>query len=369
MLDGYKSTMEQFFEETSRFARVPPQISPIKDPLPGRVNRLEGLYRNKPTTSFDSVPPKKKLRLETGTSHTPSMLVPTEEPNWSHDPVEIILLEPSQKELPATTSDEFPGVTFSPPVQVTPEEEPVARNLEATTEMPAAVQPEPIEATTIETPAAVQPEPIEATTIEMPAAVQPEPIEATTIEMPAVQPESAQVTERGDNTVEVPFSDELFQGFRRHLATLRYDGATPAVQPAPSDENVLQGEIYNKMFNHFQMTQEKRVTLNIGGQCFQTSKVTLESDPKSLFGMMMRDDCPFRPSGNTGRSYFLDRDPTHFKLILSYLRNGCHLDSYLLPNEKRYLLEILCEARFYFLYGLQELILGKLEKLFGSRQF
>ena len=161
------------------------------------------------------------------------MLVPTEEPNWSHDPVEIILLEPSQKELPATTSDEFPGVTFSPPVQVTPEEEPVARNLEATTEMPAAVQPEPIEATTIEMPAAVQPEPIEATTIEMPAAVQPEPIEATTIEMPAavqpepieattiempaVQPESAQVTERGDNTVEVPFSDELFQGFRRHL--------------------------------------------------------------------------------------------------------------------------------------------------------
>ena len=385
MLDGYKSTMEQFFEETSRFARVPPQISPIKDPLPGRVNRLEGLYRNKPTTSFDSVPPKKKLRLETGTSHTPSMLVPTEEPNWSHDPVEIILLEPSQKELPATTSDEFPGVTFSPPVQVTPEEEPVARNLEATTEMPAAVQPEPIEATTIEMPAAVQPEPIEATTIEMPAAVQPEPIEATTIEMPAavqpepieattiempaVQPESAQVTERGDNTVEVPFSDELFQGFRRHLATLRYDGATPAVQPAPSDENVLQGDIYHKMFNHFQMTQEKRVTLNIGGQCFQTSKVTLESDPKSLFGMMMRDDCPFRPSGNTGRSYFLDRDPTHFKLILSYLRNGCHLDSYLLPNEKRYLLEILCEARFYFLYGLQELILGKLEKLFGSRQF
>ena len=267
--------------------------------------------------------------------------------------MEIILLEPFQKELPATTSDEFPGVTFSPPVQVTPEEEPVARNLEATTEMPAAVQPEPIE----------------ATTIEMPAAVQPEPIEATTIEMPAVQPESAQVTERGDNTVEVPFSEELLQGFRRHLATLRYDGATPAVQPAPSDENVLQGEIYHKMFNHFQMTQEKRVTLNIGGQCFQTSKVTLESDPKSLFGMMMRDDCPFRPSGNTGRSYFLDRDPTHFKLILSYLRNGCHLDSYLLPNEKRYLLEILCEARFYFLYGLQELILGKLEKLFGSRQF
>ena len=292
--------------------------------------------------------------------------------------MEIILLEPSQKEVTAATSDEFPGVTFSPPVQATPEEEPVARIMEATTEMPVVqpehteattkmpvVQPEHIEATT-KMPV-VQPEHIEATT-EMPV-VQPEHIEATT-EMPVVQPEhtveSTQVTEKEDNTVEVPSSDELF---RRHMATLRYDGATPAVQPAPSDENILQGEIYHKMFTHFQMTQEKRVTLNIGGQCFQTSTVTLKSDPKSVFGMMMRDDCPFRPSGNMGRSYFLDRDPTHFKLILSYLRNGCHLDSYLLPNEKRYLLEILCEARFYFLYGLQELILGELEKIFGSRKF
>ena len=260
--------------------------------------------------------------------------------------------------MPVVQPEHIEATTEMPVVQ--PE------HIEATTEMPV-VQPEHIEATT-EMPV-VQPEHIEATT-EMPV-VQHEHIEATT-EMPVVQPEhtveSTQVTEKGDNTVEVPFSNELFQGNRRHLATLRYDGETPAVQPAPSGENVLQGEIYHKMFTHFQMTQ-KRVTLNIGGQCFQTSKVTHESDPKSLFGMMMRGDCPFRPSGNTGRSYFLDRDPTHFKLILSYLRNGCHLDSYLLPNEKRYLLEILCEARFYFLYGLQELILGKLEKLFGSRNF
>ena len=256
VLDGYKSTMEQFFEETSRFARVPAKISPIKDLLPGRVNRLEGLYKNKSTTLF-GVPPKKKFRLETEISHTPSILVPTDEPNWSHDPMEIILLEPSQKEVTAATSDEFPGVTFSLPVQATPEEEPVARIMEATTEMPVVqpehteattrmpvVQPEHIEATTkmpvvqpehieatTEMPVVqpehieattempvVQPEHIEATT-EMPV-VQPEHIEATT-EMPVVQPEhtveSTQVTEKEDNTVEVPSSDELFLGFRRHF--------------------------------------------------------------------------------------------------------------------------------------------------------
>ena len=132
MLDGYKSTMEQFFEETNRFARVQAKISPNKDPLPGRVNRLEGLYKSKSTPSF-SVPPKKKLQMETGTSHTPSMLVPTDEQNWSHNPMEIILMEPSEKGVTAATSNEFPGVTFSPPVQATPEEEPVAYIMEATT--------------------------------------------------------------------------------------------------------------------------------------------------------------------------------------------------------------------------------------------
>ena len=71
MLDGYKNTMEQFFEETSRFARVPAQISPIKDPLPGRVNRLEGLYKNKPTTSFDSVPPQEETSVGDGDQSYP----------------------------------------------------------------------------------------------------------------------------------------------------------------------------------------------------------------------------------------------------------------------------------------------------------
>ena len=56
-------------------------------------------------------------------------------------------MEPSQKKVAAATSNEFPGVTFSPPVQATSEEEPVARIIEATTEMPV-VQSEHIEATT-----------------------------------------------------------------------------------------------------------------------------------------------------------------------------------------------------------------------------
>ena len=69
---------------------------------------LEGLYKTK-CTSVLSVTPKKKLQLETTTSHSPSMLVPTPEPNWSHAPVEIILMEPSEKEAAVANINEFLG--------------------------------------------------------------------------------------------------------------------------------------------------------------------------------------------------------------------------------------------------------------------
>ena len=69
------------------------------------------------------------------------------------------------------------------------------------------------------------------------------------------------------------------------------------------------------------------MVLNIGGQCFSTSRVTLGADPSSLFGLLLRKICPMRPHRNTYR------DPRHFKIILTYLRNGAHLDVCLLPHK------------------------------------
>ena len=64
-------------------------------------------------------------------------MVSTPEQNWSHDPVEIISMEPSGKDVAAATTNEFPGVTFSPPVQATLEEKPF--------EQTADIQREPVE--------------------------------------------------------------------------------------------------------------------------------------------------------------------------------------------------------------------------------
>ena len=59
------------------------------------------------------------------------------------------------------------------------------------------------------------------------------------------------------------------------------------------------------------------------------------------------------PSAVDSRSrLFIDRDPTHFRLVLNYLRDGdCSL-----PTTEAALSELLSEAEFYSLDGLRELV-------------
>ena len=108
------------------------------------------------------------------------------------------------------------------------------------------------------------------------------------------------------------------------------------------------------------------MVLNIGGQCFHTSMVTLGAEPNSILGLLSVKDCPMRPHRNC---YYFDRDPAHFKFILNYLRNGAHLEMLTLPHEKRYLLELLTEARFFRVQGLVKIILDRLEQVTKSRDF
>ena len=65
--------------------------------------------------------------------------------------------------------------------------------------------------------------------------------------------------------------------------------------------------------------------------------------------------------------YHIDRDCTHFRTILSYLRNGAHLEARTLPSDERVLVELLIEVRFYMCERLQEIIQAKLEQVTGSK--
>ena len=161
---------------------------------------------------------------------------------------------------------------------------------------------------------------------------------------------------------------EGYHSLIRQIVKLKHPEATPytSVQLETNVNREAVQKLTTETFNKLQQSQEGRVILNIGGQCFQTSRVTLMADPTSMFALMLRKGCPLRPSRNT---YFLDRDPSHFKFILNYLRNGAHVDICMLPHEKRYLLEMLMESRFYMLSGLEDIILARLKQVTGCDKY
>ncbi|EGG20238.1 hypothetical protein DFA_07360 [Cavenderia fasciculata] len=85
------------------------------------------------------------------------------------------------------------------------------------------------------------------------------------------------------------------------------------------------------------------ITLNIGGIKFQTSKATLTRIKGSYFDVMLSGEVDIKSTTNDkSNSFFIDRDGTHFRYILNYLRDG---DSSIFPQDFRS--EINRELVFY----------------------
>ena len=93
---------------------------------------------------------------------------------------------------------------------------------------------------------------------------------------------------------------------------------------------------------HFSST----VKLNVGGQHFLTSVQTLRKDPNSMLAAMFSGKFD-RKSSEDG-SFFIDRDGTHFRFILNYLRDG----ELILPKGATFLDELRKEAEFYQIQGI-----------------
>ena len=90
----------------------------------------------------------------------------------------------------------------------------------------------------------------------------------------------------------------------------------------------------------------KTLKLNIGGQLFTTSLETMKKDPGSMLHAMFSGRFDSKPAEDG--SYFIDRDGTHFRYILNYLRTG----QLVVPEDKIVRKELLTEAEFYQVQGI-----------------
>lgn len=106
--------------------------------------------------------------------------------------------------------------------------------------------------------------------------------------------------------------------------------------------------------------QEQKISLDIGGNKFSTSLQTLRTDSGSVFGAMFSGRHPIRKQEDG--SIFIDRDGTHFRLILNYLRGSINsLDQ--LPDDKLSLSDLLSEASYYQLEGLKQILQSKRKQI------
>ena len=94
------------------------------------------------------------------------------------------------------------------------------------------------------------------------------------------------------------------------------------------------------------------IELDIGGKRFKTSRTTLTKHKGSFLESMFsgRHVVAAAPDG----SFFIDRDPQHFRVILNYLRCGAAIT----PHDAVAKAEAAEEAAFYGLQGLQRALLA-----------
>lgn len=112
------------------------------------------------------------------------------------------------------------------------------------------------------------------------------------------------------------------------------------LSPSPSSSVSFDLSSVNSAAAKFRQEQEI-VVLNIGGMRFETRRVTL-CQRVSMFSAMFGGAFA-APSPDDNGEFFFDRDPTHFRYLLNFLRTG----KVFLPPSREAQLELLLEAEYF----------------------
>ncbi|XP_060574812.1 uncharacterized protein LOC132732412 [Ruditapes philippinarum] len=115
--------------------------------------------------------------------------------------------------------------------------------------------------------------------------------------------------------------------------------------------------IHHKMLQ-IQHWRGDEITLWVGGKSFVTTKSTLMKEPSFLYKLNVTADSVIT----------IDRDPSHFKFILNYLRYDCTMPIGCLPNDLQVMNELKQEASYFCLPKLEFIIQKKiviLQELLG----
>ncbi|XP_022808138.1 uncharacterized protein LOC111345126 [Stylophora pistillata] len=150
-----------------------------------------------------------------------------------------------------------------------------------------------------------------------------------------------------EETFDLP-SDEAFEEVNKYIKGV-YDILKQEAIKVRKERETFEDVAKKLEHVHF----SKMLKLNVGGHLFSTSLSTMSKDPGSMLHAMFSGRFDSKPDEDG--SYFIDRDGTHFRYILNYLRTG----ELVVPDEKTVRHELLIEAKFYQVEGIIEALTPK----------
>eukprot|EP01125_Pyxidicula_operculata_P020603 TRINITY_DN7648_c0_g1_i1.p1 TRINITY_DN7648_c0_g1~~TRINITY_DN7648_c0_g1_i1.p1 ORF type:complete len:541 (-),score=75.33 TRINITY_DN7648_c0_g1_i1:69-1691(-) len=104
------------------------------------------------------------------------------------------------------------------------------------------------------------------------------------------------------------------------------------------------------------------IKLNVGGTKFQTTRTTLTNMPDTMLASMFSGR--YKLSKEDDGCVFIDRDGTHFRYILNYLRNGCLV----VPDDLYLYKELLQEVEYYQILPLYNQLVGLIDSKLKTPQ-
>ncbi|KAK7109821.1 uncharacterized protein [Littorina saxatilis] len=108
-----------------------------------------------------------------------------------------------------------------------------------------------------------------------------------------------------------------------------------------------------------------KVELNVGGVRYTTSLATMLKEEGSRLQTMFSGQHTLQPDSDG--SYFIDRDGTHFRHILNFLRDGPASLQHLPPNDLRLVSELRTEAEYYQLNRMANALRIRMTESSGAK--
>ena len=118
-------------------------------------------------------------------------------------------------------------------------------------------------------------------------------------------------------------------------------GRVQSLLSSEAERLMVERDKMEEDFPKLRLFTEDCISLNVGGKIFMTTLQTLKTDANTMLASMFSGRFDMKPRKDG--SFFIDRDPTHFRFILNFLRTG----EVIIPDSSTAKKELLLEAKFY----------------------